>query len=129
MATTRLVSGCTLAGVVLDRVLGRGGMGVVWLGLDRELGRSVAVKVLAPEFAADADFRARFLAEMQLAASLDHPHVCPVYRAGEEDGILYLALRYVPGENLGDPRRQRPVRARAGARPPPRPRGRARLGP
>ena len=61
----------------------------------------MAVKVLAPVLAADADFRARFLAEMQLAASLDHPHVCPVYRAGEEDGILYLALRYVPGENLG----------------------------
>ena len=101
MATTGLVSGCTLAGVVLERVLGRGGMGVVWLGLDRELGRSVAVKVLAPELAADADFRARFLAEMQLAASLDHPHVCPVYRAGEEDGILYLTLRYVPGEDMG----------------------------
>ena len=47
------------------------------------------------------EFRERFLTEMRLAASLDHPHVCPVYRAGEEDGVLYLALRYVPGEDLG----------------------------
>jgi len=96
-----LSSGCTLAGLVLERVLGRGAMGVVWLGVEEGLERPVAVKVLAPELAEDESFRERFLTEMRLAASLDHPHVCPVYRAGEEDGLLYLALRYVPGEDLG----------------------------
>ncbi|MEJ7567103.1 MAG: protein kinase [Gaiellaceae bacterium] len=90
-----------MAGFVLERVLGRGGMGVVWLAREEGLARRVAVKVLAPDLAADEDFRRRFLTEMRLAASLDHPHVCPVYRAGEEDGVLYLALRYVPGEDLG----------------------------
>jgi predicted ATPase len=90
-----------VAGFVLERVLGRGGMGVVWLAREPGLDRRVAVKVLAPELVADDGFRERFLVEMRLAASLDHPHVCPVYRAGEEDGLLFLVLRYVPGENLG----------------------------
>ena len=62
-------------------------MGVVWLAREPGLGRPVALKVLAPELASDEEFRERFLREMRLAASVDHPHVCPVYRAGEEDGL------------------------------------------
>ena len=93
--------GSTVAGFRLERVLGRGGMGLVFLAREESLGRPVALKVVAPELAADEAFRDRFLAEMRLAASLDHPHVCPVYRAGEEDGHLYLVLRYVEGEDLG----------------------------
>ncbi len=77
-------------------------MGVVWLAREPDLDRHVAMKVLAPELAADEEFRERFLREMRLAASFDHPHVCPVYRAGEEDGLLYLALRFVPGRTLGE---------------------------
>jgi len=102
VAPAALASGSLLAGFELERVLGRGGMGVVWLAREPGLDRHVAMKVLAPELAADEEFRERFLREMRLAASFDHPHVCPVYRAGEEDGLLYLALRFVPGRTLGE---------------------------
>src|SRR5688500_4971807 len=76
-------------------------MGVVYAAEEAALGRRVALKLLAPEFAADDSYRERFLRETRLAASLEHPHVLPVYAAGEEEGRLYLALRLVPGEDLG----------------------------
>jgi len=93
--------GTVLAGYELQEVLGRGGMGVVYRALQQGLGRSVALKLLAPELAEDQSFRARFLLESRLAASIDHPSIIPVYEAGEQDGLLYLAMRLVEGEDLG----------------------------
>ena len=92
--------GTTLAGYRLERLLGRGGMGLVYLAEDLRLGRKVALKLLAPELAEDERFRERFLRESRLAASLDHPSVIPIYEAGEEGGQLYLAMRYVEGTDL-----------------------------
>jgi serine/threonine-protein kinase len=84
----------------VESVLGRGGMGTVYLATHERLARKAAIKVIAPQYAHDDDFRARFLVESQLAASLDHPNVIPIFDAGEIDGLLYLAMRYVPGRSL-----------------------------
>jgi serine/threonine-protein kinase len=84
----------------IESVLGRGGMGTVYLATHARLERKVALKVIATDLADDLDFRARFLRESQLAASLDHPHVIPIYDADEVDGVLYLAMRYVDGPSL-----------------------------
>ena len=65
---------------------------------DVSLERPVALKLIAPELAEDERFRARFLREPRLAASLDHPNVVPIYEAGEHDGQLYLAMRFVRGQ-------------------------------
>jgi tRNA A-37 threonylcarbamoyl transferase component Bud32/streptogramin lyase len=97
---TQLGPGATVAGYRIESVLGRGGMGVVYLAEDLRLNRKVALKLIAPELAADPRFRERFLREAELAASLDHPHVLPVYGAGETDGQLWIAMRYVEGEDL-----------------------------
>ena len=92
--------GSDLAGYRLESVIGRGGMGVVYLATDLRLKRRVALKLVSPELASDARFRERFLREAELAASLDHSHVVPVYAAGELDGQLWMAMRYVEGEDL-----------------------------
>ena len=92
--------GSELAGFRLEVLLGRGGMGAVYRAEDVRLGRKVALKLLAPELADNERFRERFLRESQLAASLDHPHIVPIYAAGEADGQLYLAMRYVEGYDL-----------------------------
>lgn len=87
----------------VDALLGRGGMGVVYRAEDQRpgtLGRKVALKILAPELSADDRFRQRFLRESQMAASIDHPNIVPVYEAGEVEGLLYIAMRYVQGEDL-----------------------------
>jgi serine/threonine protein kinase len=92
--------GTDLAGYRLESVLGRGGMGVVYLATDLRLERRVALKLVAPELATDERFRERFLRESRLAASLDHSHVVPVHAAGETDGQLWIAMRYVQGTDL-----------------------------
>lgn len=92
--------GETFGGYAIESLLGRGGMGTVYLATHARLARKVALKVILPELAHDEDFRARFLRESQLAASLDHPNAIPIYDAGEIDGILYLAMRYVSGPSL-----------------------------
>src|SRR4051812_25719633 len=93
--------GTVLAGYRMERQIGRGGMGVVYLAEHLRLHRPAALKLLAPELAADERFRRRFLRESELAASLDHPHIVPIYDAGEEGDDLYIAMRYVDGTDLG----------------------------
>ena len=92
--------GSTFAGYRVESLVGRGGMGVVYRATDLSLERPVALKLIAPELAEDARFRARFLREPKLAAALDHPNVIPIYEAGEHDGQLYLAMRFVEGSDL-----------------------------
>jgi ABC-type branched-subunit amino acid transport system substrate-binding protein/streptogramin lyase len=92
--------GSTLAGYRVEELVGRGGMGVVYRATDLRLDRPVALKLIAPELAQDDRFRSRFLKESRLAAALDHPSVLPIYEAGESDGQLYLAMRYVEGHDL-----------------------------
>ncbi len=84
----------------IEAVLGRGGVGIVYLAEDLRLKRRVALKLLSPALAEDERFRERFLSESELAASLDHANVIPVYEAGEADGSLYIAMRYVEGSDL-----------------------------
>ena len=92
--------GMIFAGYRVEELVGRGGMGVVYRATDLSLERPVALKLVAPELAEDERFRERFLREPRLAASLDHPHVIPIYEAGEHDGQLYLAMRFVEGSDL-----------------------------
>jgi Protein kinase domain len=94
------VVGATLAGYRIERRLGRGGMSVVYLAEDLALGRKVALKVLAPELSDEQGFRERFRLESRLAASIDHPNVIPIFEAGEAEGQLYIAMRYVEGSDL-----------------------------
>ncbi|HKP21350.1 MAG TPA: protein kinase [Thermoleophilaceae bacterium] len=95
-----LTPGTTFANYRVESLVGRGGMGVVYLARDLSLERPVALKLIAPELADDPQFRARFLREPRLAASLDHPNVIPIYEAGEHDDQLYLAMRFVEGSDL-----------------------------
>ncbi len=94
------VIGKQLGGYRIESVIGRGGMGVVYLAHQLRLDRHVALKVIAPELAQDAAFRTRFERESRLAASIDHPNVVPIHEAGEVDGLLYIAMRYVRGTDL-----------------------------
>jgi YVTN family beta-propeller protein len=92
--------GTQIGGYRIDRLVGRGGMGVVYLAHHLRLNRRVALKLLTPEFAEDPKFRDRFVRESQLAASLEHPNIIPIYDAGEERGLLYIAMRFVEGTDL-----------------------------
>ncbi len=92
--------GSTIAGYRIEALVARGGMGAVYLAHDERLGRKVALKVIAPELAGDERFRERFLREWKIAASLEHPSIVPIYDAGEADGQLYIAMRYVEETDL-----------------------------
>jgi Protein kinase domain len=92
--------GDIFAGHRIEGVAGRGGMGVVYRATQLDLERPVALKLIAPQLAQDPSFRERFVRESRIAAAIDHPHVIPIYYAGEQDGALYLAMRYVDGEDL-----------------------------
>jgi DNA-binding beta-propeller fold protein YncE len=102
--------GTQFAGYRIDDVVGRGGMGVVYRATELALDRPVALKLIAPELAGDASFRERFLRESRLAASIDHAGILPVYTAGEADGELYLANRFVDGTDLRALLEQGPLR-------------------
>jgi streptogramin lyase len=97
---SHLTTGDEIAGYTLESVVGRGGMGEVFRAVDGHLARAVALKVLAPGLVHDEASRDRILRESQLAASLDHPNVIPVYAAGEADGHVYIAMRLVEGSDL-----------------------------
>jgi len=96
----QLSTGDEVAGYTLESLLGRGGMGEVFRAVDAHLARAVALKVLAPGLVDDEASRERILRESQLAASIDHPNVIPVYAAGEADGHVYIAMRLVEGSDL-----------------------------
>jgi hypothetical protein len=103
--------GSVVAGHRILRLVGRGGMGVVYEAVEESLGRTVALKLVAPARAGEPGFRERFIAESRLAASIDHPNVLPVFKAGEEDGLLYLAMRFVDGADLRSLSPLEPLRA------------------
>lgn len=92
--------GSEVAGYRIEAVLGRGGTAEVYRAVDARLGRNVALKLLVTDLAGDERFRERFLQESRLAASLDHANVIPIYEAGEADGLLYIAMRFVEGTDL-----------------------------
>src|SRR5215216_4743731 len=86
----------------IEKEIGRGGMGVVYLATDLQLERPVALKTLPPQLAADASVRHRFVREARTAAGLSHPNIVPIYHAAERDGVVYFAMGYVPGESLAE---------------------------
>jgi serine/threonine protein kinase len=97
-ASTRI--GTEIAGFRIESVLGRGGMSVVYVAEQIRLARKVALKVLTTELAWDDQFRERFVRESHIAATIDHPNIIPIYDAGEDEGLLYIAMRFVQGPDL-----------------------------
>src|SRR5664279_5259087 len=100
-AWTELSDGDEFAGYRIERRLGRGGMGILYLAVEPGLDRRVALKLIAPEAAAEEVFAKRFAEESRIAASIEHPNVVPIYSAGEERGVPYIAMRFVAGSDLG----------------------------
>jgi hypothetical protein len=100
-AWTELADGDEFAGYRIERRLGRGGMGILYLAVEPGLDRRVALKLIAPEAAADEVFAKRFAEESRIAASIEHPNVVPIYAAGEEHGVPFIAMRFVAGSDLG----------------------------
>jgi serine/threonine protein kinase len=92
--------GSEFLGYRVEERIGRGGMGVVYRAYDLRLKRTVALKLMAPELALDRRFRERFERESELAMSLEHPNVIPIYDGGDIEGRMYLAMRYVEGTDL-----------------------------
>jgi hypothetical protein len=93
--------GSRIAGYRLGEEIGRGGMAVVFRAQDERLERQVALKILSPALAANETFRHRFILESRSAAAADDPYIIPVFEAGEADGVLFIAMRYVPGGDVG----------------------------
>jgi DNA-binding NarL/FixJ family response regulator len=100
LGSGELEIGSTFAGHRVDGVAGRGGMGIVYRATDLALGRRVALKLISPALASDPVFRARFASECRSAAAIDHPHAVEVFHAGEEQGLLYVTMRYIDGTDL-----------------------------
>jgi hypothetical protein len=94
------IVGTDVAGYEIESVLGRGAMGVVYVARERSPARRVALKLITPALATDEGFRRRFLREATAAAAIEHPHILPVYAAGESNGILFIAMRLVDGLDL-----------------------------
>src|SRR3970282_1462102 len=91
----------------IQREIGRGGMGVVYLARDVQLDRDVAIKVLPSHLASTPAARERFVREARMAAGLSHPHIVPIHRVGEAGGFVFFVMSYVEGETLGDRLRTR----------------------
>ncbi len=98
---SELAAGDVFAGYRIEQRLGRGGMGILYLAVEPGLERRVALKLIAPEAAAEEVFARRFAEESRIAAAIEHPNVVPIYAAGAEDGVPYIAMRYVAGSDLG----------------------------
>src|SRR4051794_17742315 len=91
-----------LAGYKIEALAGRGGMGVVFRAEHLPLSRQIALKVLTADLAGNRSFRQRFIREAQTAAALDHPNIVPVFDAGEFNGLLYIAMKFIDGVDLGN---------------------------
>ena len=89
-----------LGGYRVEELIGRGGMSVVYLAEQLALGRKVALKLLSPDLSEDEEFRQRFIRESRLAGGLEHPNIIPVHEAGDVEGLLFIAMRYVQGRDL-----------------------------
>jgi serine/threonine protein kinase len=92
--------GTVFAGYRIEALRGRGGMSVVYRAENPRLGNVVALKLLSPELAEDESFRERFVRESRTAASIPHPNIIPIYDAGDAEGVLYIAMRFVEGPDL-----------------------------
>jgi serine/threonine protein kinase len=99
-ALTGLAPGSLLAGYRVESRIGAGGMAMVLRARDEALGRTVALKILPPALAGGTEYRERFIRESRAVAAVDHPHIIPVYAAGESGGVLYLAMRFVASGDL-----------------------------
>ncbi len=97
------------AGYELEDLIGRGGMAVVFRARDVRLNRTVALKIVAPEHAADESYMKRFISESRAAAAVDHPHIVPIYEAGDAGGVLFIAMRFVRGGDVASLARDRPL--------------------
>src|SRR3954454_11407290 len=91
-----------VAGYKIEALAGRGGMGVVFRAEHLHLNRQIALKVLTADLAGNRSFRQRFIREAQTAARLDHPNIVPVFDAGEAKGLLYIAMKFIDGVDLGN---------------------------
>jgi hypothetical protein len=98
---TDFSAGSRIAGYCLEEQIGHGGTAVVFRAQDERLPRQVALKILSPTLAADDEFRHRFIRESRSAAAVDDPHIIPVYEAGDANGVLFIAMRYVPSGDAG----------------------------
>jgi serine/threonine protein kinase len=94
--------GSTLGHYEIQSLIGSGGMGEVYLGLDSQLGRKVAIKVLPDKLLADKNAQTRMLREARAAATLDHPNICAIYEVGEGTGCKFIAMQFVEGETLDE---------------------------
>jgi Protein kinase domain len=97
---SRFGPGSRMGKYVLEQQIGHGGMAVVFRARDEQLGRLVALKIMDPAVASDPEFRERFARESRAAAAVDDPHIIPVFEAGESAGMLFIAMRYVPGGDV-----------------------------
>ncbi len=93
--------GGDIAGYRIEEQIGEGGIAVVYRASDERLGRQVALKLLAPGLAADTEFRNRFIRESRAAAAVNHASIIPIYEAGEAGGVLFIAMRFVAGGDVG----------------------------
>ncbi len=97
---TKVASGTIVAGFKVEKLLGEGGMGEVWLARQVAMDRTVALKILSPKLACNEAFVGRFLKEVKLSAKLDHPNIITAYDGGEDKGVYYLAVSFVDGIEL-----------------------------
>ena len=97
-----VLPGAQLGPYSIETRLGAGGMGEVFRARDTRLGRTVAIKVIRPEYSQRADFHHRFEREARAISALNHPHVCSLYDVGELDGFAYLVMEYVEGATLAE---------------------------
>ena len=111
-----LEQGALFAGYRIGPILGRGGMGVVYEATEVALDRRVALKLIAADAARDEAFREQFERESRVAAKVDDPHVIPIYTVGREAGTLFIAMRLVPGRDLGEKLARRRLESAEAAR-------------
>jgi serine/threonine-protein kinase len=104
-----LTTGSSLGPYQIEAPIGSGGMGEVYRARDTRLSRTVAIKVLSPRLTDTPQFRKRFDREARVIASLEHPHICPLYDVGEHQGTSFLVMQYLQGETLADRLRRGPL--------------------